>query len=150
MCTYRLSWARITSWGWWDEWMTLPSRHRIWNLIHGGLRPSTLLFGHGGSPKYWFFYERARKKHFVPLKLQGQSGGLNPRSPTLQAGNLRATARTEFELHRRLIVIWVIMLECVLILVPKWWSQFLLYCAIYACDMYTCSQSFNDCRITLI
>ena len=32
--------------------MTLPSRHRIRNSSPGGLRPSTLPFGHGGSPQY--------------------------------------------------------------------------------------------------
>ena len=33
--------------------MTLPSRHRIRNSNHEGLRPSTLLpLGHGGSPQY--------------------------------------------------------------------------------------------------
>ena len=31
---------------------TLPSRHRIRNSNHGGLRPSTLHLGHGGSPQY--------------------------------------------------------------------------------------------------
>ena len=33
--------------------MTLSSRHRIWNSSPGGLRPSTLPLGHGGSPQYW-------------------------------------------------------------------------------------------------
>ena len=32
--------------------MTLPSRYRIRNANPGGLRPSTLPLGHGGSPKY--------------------------------------------------------------------------------------------------
>ena len=32
--------------------MTLSSRHRIRNSIPGGLRPSTLPLGHGGSPRY--------------------------------------------------------------------------------------------------
>ena len=32
--------------------MTLSSRHRIQNLSPGGLRPSTLPLGHGGSPKF--------------------------------------------------------------------------------------------------
>ena len=32
--------------------MTLSSRHRIRNSIPGGLRPSTLPLGHGGSPQY--------------------------------------------------------------------------------------------------
>ena len=30
--------------------MTLPSRHRNRNSNPGGLMPSTLLLGHGGSP----------------------------------------------------------------------------------------------------
>ena len=33
--------------------MTLSSRHRIRNSCPGGLRPSTLPLGHGGSPQYW-------------------------------------------------------------------------------------------------
>ena len=41
LCTYRLNWARRTSW------------HRIRNSSPGGLRPSTLPPGHGGSPQYW-------------------------------------------------------------------------------------------------
>ena len=32
--------------------MTLSSRHRIRNSRPGGLRPSTLPVGHGGSPQY--------------------------------------------------------------------------------------------------
>ena len=32
--------------------MTLSSRHRIQNSSPGGLRPSTLPLGHGGSPQY--------------------------------------------------------------------------------------------------
>ena len=33
--------------------MTLPSRHKIPNSNPGGLRPSTLPLGRGGSPQYW-------------------------------------------------------------------------------------------------
>ena len=33
--------------------MTLSFRHRIRNSSPGGLRPSTLPLGHGGSPQYW-------------------------------------------------------------------------------------------------
>ena len=32
--------------------MKLPSRHRIRNSNSGGLRPSTLPIGRGGSPQY--------------------------------------------------------------------------------------------------
>ena len=33
--------------------MTLSSKHRIRNSRPGGLRPSTLPLGNGGSPQYW-------------------------------------------------------------------------------------------------
>ena len=36
--------------------MTLSFRHRIRNSSPGGLRPSTLPLGHGGSPQYWVGY----------------------------------------------------------------------------------------------
>ena len=32
--------------------LTLPSRHRIRHSSPGGLRPSTLPLGYGGSPQY--------------------------------------------------------------------------------------------------
>ena len=47
-----------------DGEMTLPFRHRIRNSSPGGLRPSTLPLGHGGSHHYWVFYEWMGKKHF--------------------------------------------------------------------------------------
>ena len=36
--------------------MTLSYKQRIWNSNHGGLRTSTLLLGHGGSPQYWLLH----------------------------------------------------------------------------------------------
>ena len=45
--------------------MTLSSRHRIRNSSPGGLRPSTLPLGHGGSPHYWLAH--VGKNHFLFL-----------------------------------------------------------------------------------
>ena len=56
LCTYRLNWARRTSWGWWDDWDDTVLRHRPRNPRPDGLRPSTLPLGHGGSPQYWLSY----------------------------------------------------------------------------------------------
>ena len=42
LCKHRLNWTRGTSWGGWDEWDKTA-------LQTGGLRPSTLPFGHGSS-----------------------------------------------------------------------------------------------------
>ena len=39
--------------------MTPPSRFWIQNLIPGGLRPSTLPFGHVGSPQYWIITSKS-------------------------------------------------------------------------------------------
>ena len=53
LCTYRLNWARRTSWGWWDDWDDTVLQTQERNSSPGGLRPSTLPLGHGGSPQYW-------------------------------------------------------------------------------------------------
>ena len=45
---------------------TLSSRHRIRNSSHGGLRPSTLPLGHGGSHNT-DFHTWMGKKHFLFL-----------------------------------------------------------------------------------
>ena len=50
LCTYRLNWARRTSWGWWDDW-----DDTVLQTQDSKLEPysSTLPLGHGGSPQYW-------------------------------------------------------------------------------------------------
>ena len=53
LCTYRLNWARRTSWGWWDDWNDTVLQTQDSKFEPGGLRPSTLPLGHGGSPQYW-------------------------------------------------------------------------------------------------
>ena len=42
-------------------------------MLPGGVRPSTLPLGHGGSPQYWFITSE-REETFFSLKLKGQSG----------------------------------------------------------------------------
>ena len=84
----RLNWARRTSWGWWDEgheWMTLPSRHRIWILISRGLMPNMLPFGHNRLPTILNLHEWAGKKHFFFKLGRPVEWGSNPR--TFQAGS---------------------------------------------------------------
>ena len=48
--------------------MTLSSRHRIRNSSPGGLRPSTLPLGHGGSPQYWLSHVDGEETFFVSFK----------------------------------------------------------------------------------
>ena len=54
--------------------MTLPSRHRKRNWSPGGLRPSTLPLGYGGSPQYSIFTSVWGRNILVFFKLKGESG----------------------------------------------------------------------------
>ena len=59
LCTCRLNWAMISSWGWRDEWDDTGQHY-----------PSDK------AAQYWINIENkwAGKKHFVSLKLESQSG----------------------------------------------------------------------------
>ena len=64
LCTYRLNWARRTSWGWLDEWndTALQRENSKFELWRYEAKHAT---SHGGSPKYWIFTsERGRKNCF--------------------------------------------------------------------------------------
>ena len=74
LCRYRLNWAKITSWGWWDEWDDAafqpqdskfePWRSEFKQTTSRSQRHPTILN----------LYEWVGMKHFVSLKLDGQSG----------------------------------------------------------------------------
>ena len=55
LCTYRLNWARRTSWGWWFEWGDTALQTHDSKLSPVDLRPSTLTLGHAGCPQYSIF-----------------------------------------------------------------------------------------------
>ena len=66
--------------------MTLPSRHMIQNSSPGCLSPSTLPLGHGG-PHYIESLRVSGEETFCFFETRRPERGLNPRSPTFQAGN---------------------------------------------------------------
>ena len=69
--------------------MTLPSRHRILNSSPGGLRPSTLPLGHGGSPQYWLSHVDGEETFFVSFK--PPRPGTEPRTLAWKAAVLTTT-----------------------------------------------------------
>ena len=69
--------------------MTLSSRHRIRNSSPGGLRPSTLPLGHGGSPKYWLSHVDGEETFFVSFK--PPRSGTAPRTLASKAAVLTTT-----------------------------------------------------------
>ena len=69
--------------------MTLSCRHRIRNSSPGGLRPSTLPLGHGGSPQYWLSHVDGEETFFVSFK--PPSPGTEPRTLAWNAAVLTTT-----------------------------------------------------------
>ena len=69
--------------------MTLSSRHRIRNSNPGGLRPSTLPLGHGGSPQYWLSHVDGEETFFVSFK--PPRPGTEPRTLAWKAAVLTTT-----------------------------------------------------------
>ena len=79
--------------------MTLSSRHRIQNSRPGGLRPSTLPLGHGGSPQYWlshvdgeetffcFFQTAETGNRTTNTGVKGSGANHCPRAPALLKNN---------------------------------------------------------------
>ena len=63
--------------------MTLSYKHRIRNSSPGGLRPSTLPLGHGGSPQY--FHTWMGKKHFCFFET-AEPGNRTPNSSVKCSG----------------------------------------------------------------
>ena len=75
--------------------MTLSSRHRFRNSNPGGLRPSTLPLGHGGSPQYWLshvdggktfcLFQTAETGNRTPNSgVKGRGANHYPRAPALR------------------------------------------------------------------
>ena len=66
-----------------------PSRHRIRYLNPGGLRPSTLPFGHGGSPQYCVLRVDGEENFLFFFK--PPRPGTEPRTPAWKAAVLTTT-----------------------------------------------------------
>ena len=71
--TYRLNWARRTSWGWWYEWGNTALQTHDSKLSPVGLQPSTLSLGHVGCPQYSIFTIEQGGNILFFLKLECQS-----------------------------------------------------------------------------
>ena len=68
--------------------MTLSSRHRTRNSSPGGLRPSTLLLGHGGSPQLTFTRGWGRN---IFVSFKAPRPGTEPRTLAWKAAVLTTT-----------------------------------------------------------
>ena len=93
LCTYRLNWARRTSWGWWDDWddtvlQTQDSKFEPWRseAEHATSRsrrlPTILTFTRGWGRNIFCFFETAETGNRTPNSgVKGSGANHYPRAP---------------------------------------------------------------------
>ena len=93
LCTYRLDWARRTSWGWWDEWddtalQTQDSKFEPWwsEAEHATSRsrrlPTILTFTRGWGRNIFCFFQTAVTGNRTPNSgVKGSGANHYPRAP---------------------------------------------------------------------
>ena len=74
LCTYKLNWARRTSWGWWDEWDDTALQKQYSNFKLWRSEAELATSRSRRLPTILNLYKWAGKKHFVSLKLECQRG----------------------------------------------------------------------------
>ena len=95
LCTYRLNWARRTSWGWWDDWddtvlQTQDSKFEPWRseAEHATSRsrrlPTILTFTRGWGRNNFCFFQTAETGNRTPDSgVRGSGANHHPRAPAL-------------------------------------------------------------------
>ena len=97
LCTYRLNWARRTSWGWWDDWddtvlQTQDSKFEPWRseAEHATSRsrrlPTILTFTRGWGRNIFCFFQTAETGNRTPDSgVKGSGANHYPRAPAHKA-----------------------------------------------------------------
>ena len=93
LCTYRLNWARRTSWGWWDDWddtvlQTQDSKFEPWRseAEHATSRsrrlPAILTFTRGWGRNIFCFFQTVETGNRTPNSgVKGSGANHYPRAP---------------------------------------------------------------------
>ena len=99
LCTYRLNWAKRTSWGWWDVWddtvlQTQDSKFEPWRseAEHATSRsrrlPTILTFTRGWGRNIFYFFETAETGNRTPNSgVKGRGANHYPRAPALSCNS---------------------------------------------------------------
>ena len=93
LCTYRLNWARRTSWGWWDDWddtvlQTQDSKFEPWRseaeyaTSRSRRLPTILTFTRGWGRNNFCFFQTAETGNRTPDSgVKGSGANHYPRAP---------------------------------------------------------------------
>ena len=125
LCTYRLNWARRTSWGWWNDWddtvlQTEDSKLEPWRseAEHATSRsrrlPTILTFTRGWGRNIFCFFQAAETGNRTPNSgVKGSDANHYPRAPALHAKDKIKNVQVEqvyvFHIVR---LIAIIMINC--------------------------------------
>ena len=90
-CPYRPNWDRRTPWGWWAEWGDTAPQTQIRNSSPGGLRRTRYLSVTEAPHNFIFTSEQGINILFFETWMP--ASGINPRSPTFQAGSFSLFTR---------------------------------------------------------
>ena len=130
LCTYRLNWARRTSWGWWDDWddtvlQTQDSKFEPWRseAEHATSRsrrlPTILTFTRGWGRNIFCFFQTAETGNRTPNSgVKGSGANHYPRAPAHSAWwRSRIWADTSFmslgkHEYAELMMIWCGAIIC--------------------------------------
>ena len=98
LCTYRLNWARRTSWGWWDDWddtvlqkqdsKFVPWRSEAEHATSRSRRLATILtFTRGWESNIFCFFQTAEFGNGTPNSgVKGRHTKHYPRAPAPECG----------------------------------------------------------------
>ena len=112
LCTYRLNWARRTSWVWWDDWddtvlQTQDSKFEPWRseAEHATSRsrrlPTILTFTRGWGRNIFCFFQTAGTGNRTPDSgVKGSGGNHYPRAPALFVWRL-LTSESDVKSHQK-------------------------------------------------
>ena len=116
LCTYRLNWARRTSWGWWDDWddtvlQTQDSKFKPWRseAEHATSRsrrlPTILTSTRGWGRNIFCFFQTAETGNRTPnSSVKGSGANHYPRAPALKHNDLGHFWKSEQSVQNLIIV----------------------------------------------
>ena len=91
LCTYRLNWARRTSWGWWDDWDdTVLQTQNSFEIHPLAIWCRARYLSVTEAPQNTDFHTWMRKKHFF-VSFKPTRPGTEPRTLTWRAAVLTTT-----------------------------------------------------------
>ena len=97
LCTYRLNWARRTSWRWWDDWddtvfQTQDSKFEPWRseaTSRSRRLPTILTFTRGWGRNIFCFFQTAETGNRTPNSgVKGSDANHYPRAPAQMEDNI--------------------------------------------------------------